>query len=232
MEQFYNFASGPLFKFCLALMALGIIRTLIIYFYSTYIAWKKSGNGIERPGLTILRSFSWIFTVNNPLKIGIVFSFVSPAFHIGLLVIPFFLNEHASLLGDYTGLQWPTLTRGFADFLTVTTICAGMWFILRRALTRTGRTISTPQDYLLPALIIILFLTGFTAASPLNPLPYRTTMIVHVLCGDVIIALIPFSKLSHCFFIPIMKISSAIVWRFPPRHTAGKPEHASVLQRT
>lgn len=214
MEQLYEFARGPLFRFCIALMVLGILRAIGMYIFAT-AAVLRNGSGIERPVLTALRSVIWVFSARRPEKAGLLFRAASFAFHSGVLIVPVFLHEHAALLGGFLGMRWSALPRSIADVLTVVTIISGALLLVRRAGNRTSRAMSAPQDYCVLLLITVLFLSGYMASSAYNPFSFRATMLVHVLCGDIILAMIPFSKLSHGFLFPVMRVSGAIGWKFP-----------------
>ena len=50
-----------------------------------------------------------------------------------------------------------------------------------------------------------------------NVLSYRATMFVHVLAGDLLLAIMPFTKLSHAVLFPFERVSSEVYWRFPWR---------------
>ena len=42
-------------------------------------------------------------------------------------------------------------------------------------------------------------------------------MLIHVLCGDAILLLIPFTKLSHCVLYPLIRLGSEIAWHLAPQ---------------
>jgi nitrate reductase gamma subunit len=42
-------------------------------------------------------------------------------------------------------------------------------------------------------------------------------MLIHVLSGNLIFVLMPFTKLAHCVIMPFSQFIIAIAWRFPAR---------------
>jgi len=54
------------------------------------------------------------------------------------------------------------------------------------------------SDYVLLAVVMLPFLTGFLAYHQLGP--YRPMLILHILAGEIMLVAIPFSRLSHMFF--------------------------------
>jgi hypothetical protein len=40
-------------------------------------------------------------------------------------------------------------------------------------------------------------------------------MLIHVYSADLILLLIPFSKISHCVLAPLSQIVTAVAWKFP-----------------
>ena len=41
-------------------------------------------------------------------------------------------------------------------------------------------------------------------------------LLTHVLCGDLLILLVPVSKLSHMALLPLTQLVSELSWHFPP----------------
>jgi nitrate reductase gamma subunit len=75
---------------------------------------------------------------------------------------------------------------------------------------------SQVTDYLLLILLLVPFVSGLLASHPTwNPFSYQSTVLVHVLAGDLVLAVIPFTKLSHVVLFPFERVSSNVYWRFP-----------------
>ena len=115
------------------------------------------------------------------------------------------------------GISWLTLNQGWADTLTIVAIATSLILFVRRVSTRLTRTLSHPQDYALPLLIAMPFITGYLAMHPAaNPFSYNPTMLVHVLSSNLLLVLIPFSKLSHVALFPATQLISEMGWHLVP----------------
>ena len=120
------------------------------------------------------------------------------------------------------GVGWLTLNQGWADILTIVAIATSLILFVRRVSTKLTRTLSRPQDYALPLLIAAPFITGYLAMHPaVNPFSYNPTMLVHVLTSNLILILIPFSKLSHAALFPATQLISEMGWHLVPGGGSG-----------
>ena len=117
------------------------------------------------------------------------------AFHIGLLFTPIFLRAHNIILKERWGFSLWSLPEGVADILTIVVIVAGVFLLLRRIAFPEVRIITTAYDYLLLAIAVAPFVTGFMAYHQ-DP-DYHFWLIAHILCGEIMLVAIPFTKLSH-----------------------------------
>jgi nitrate reductase gamma subunit len=74
-------------------------------------------------------------------------------------------------------------------------IVAVIFLILRRIALPEVRLITTAYDYLMIAIAVAPFITGFIAAH--GTANYNFWIISHVICGEIVLVAIPFTKLSH-----------------------------------
>ena len=124
---------------------------------------------------------------------------VSMAFHIGLFLVPLLLPAHSVLMRQSIGAGLPTLPEPLLDKLTLVLLGMGAFFLLRRIVFPRVRALSTLRDYLVLLLVAAPFLTGYAAYH--QWLAYRTVIVLHMLTGELLIALIPFTKLGHMPFL-------------------------------
>jgi hypothetical protein len=73
------------------------------------------------------------------------------------------------------------------------------------------------MDYILLLLLLSLFVSGYIAGRPWNPIPYDSLMLFHTLTGIVIIVLTPFTKIAHCVLFPLIRLASEMAWHLTPR---------------
>jgi len=67
-------------------------------------------------------------------------------------------------------------------------------------------------------LLLIPFVTGFVCANlNVDPKSYQFFMLMHVLSGDLIFILIPFTKIAHCVLMPLSQVVCTLAWKFPPK---------------
>jgi len=219
LEAFIDFAKGPLFRLSLAIMILGLIRLVLLTIYGAIKANWRAGDKTLRWGYIIRYTLYWVFPVNKVFKQRPVYSIISMLFHAGLILVPIFLFSHNQLWEKSLGITWFALSKNLADILTVTTIVTGVMLLLFRLDSKESRFLSRKQDYLWLILLIIPFVTGFLAANGgLNPIHYRFCMLLHFLSADLILLLIPFTKIAHCVLFPFSQLVSAQGWRFPANY--------------
>lgn len=215
MEQWLEFARGPLFRFAFIVMLLGLIRQVILTALGIARVIREAGDPVVPYGKVALTTLKWLFPFKN-LNNRLMYSLLSVTFHLGIIITPVLLLPHIALWKKGIGLSWPAIHHMAADALTLIAIAAGIGLIIGRVGNRNARHLSRFQDYFLPPLIIIPFITGYLAMHPaINPFPYAGTMLIHVLSGDLIFLLIPFTKLSHCVLLPATQLVSEVGWHFP-----------------
>ncbi len=137
--------------------------------------------------------------------------------HLGVVIVPLLLLDHLLLWEKSIGVRPPALPQTLANFLTIVTIVMAVSLVVKRIASRTARTLSTFQDYALLFMIMVIFLSGYSASRPWNPVSWEGTMIIHVLAGDLLLLLTPFTKLSHIVLYPVLKFSGELGWKFPSR---------------
>jgi nitrate reductase gamma subunit len=217
MDEFLEFAKGPLFRLCFMIMLLGLARIIFLDLWGAYKAFKKAGDRMMPWKLIISRTWEWLFPVKRLSRNFQVYSVLSILFHVGLIIVPIFLYAHIDLWKQSVGISWPALPYGWALWLTVATIIFAISLIAGRLIIKQARALSRKQDYLWLILLLIPFLTGFMCANlNISPETYQFFILVHVLSGDLIFVLIPFSKIAHCVLEPLSQLVSTLAWKFPP----------------
>jgi nitrate reductase gamma subunit len=150
-------------------------------------------------------------------EVRAVFSFTSMLFHVCIIVTPIFLGAHIMLWQRGLGISWPAIGSSLADYLTLIGIAAGIALFADRLFARASRALSRPQDFLLPVLLVVPLASGYLAMHPgINPFGYDGTMFVHVMSGNLIFLLVPFSKMSHMALFPGTQLVSDLGWHLPP----------------
>jgi len=215
VDALLEFAKGSLFKFSFALMILGSLRIVGLAFFNVGEALYRVEDRKIDYGEITRNTFSWLFPVKRWSTGRPAYSLISIAFHIGLILVPFFLAAHIGLWNQATGLSWPAMPQTVADILTVVVICCGPALVLGRLFHRNARAISRFQDYFWPLMLTVPAFSGFLCANGgLSAEAYRFWMLIHVLCANGIMIFIPFTKLSHSVLVPISQLVSGVGWKF------------------
>ena len=216
MEAALQFARGPLFAACFSLMVLGLSRLILLRVHQYRRAWKRAAHDHFPFGRALRDMGKWLVPVTHIYRASPAIGVLSFLFHIGLILVPIFLAEHVLLWQRGVGFGWSALPPTLADGFTILTIVTGLGLLGFRIFKSAARFMSQAADYLLLASLLIPFVSGLLASHPTwNPFSYQFTMLVHVLAGDLVLALMPFTKLSHAVLFPFERMSSEVYWRFP-----------------
>lgn len=195
----YQFVTGPLAWIAFTIFFVGLLVRVIGYIrgldwqadrvaYTQHLSYGM--RGALRSILYWLLPFgtrSWRFYP--------VFTLMFFIFHISLLVVPIFLPAHNILLKERWGFGLWTLSEPVADIMTLAMFGAAIFLILRRIALPEVRILTTPYDYLVLAITLAPFITGFLASHLVGD--YQFWLIAHIITGEVLLIAIPFTKLSH-----------------------------------
>jgi nitrate reductase gamma subunit len=215
MQEWLDFAKGPLFAFTFLIMIFGLARHFLLQFYSIFISkgkqlknvsWKKIFSDIG----------TWIVPVKHLIKGTVLFSTVSFIFHVAAIVVSVLFIDHIVLWEDFLKIDLPSIGRTFADILTLTTIGCILILFACRLFVRRQREMSRKSDYILLIMVLLPFLFGFFAGHPsFNPFPWETAMLLHLLSAEALFIAIPFTKLAHIVLYLFDRLS-AVHWQFKP----------------
>ena len=216
MEALLDFARGPLFRLTFALMVLGLARILILEIWGIVNAYRKAGDKVMPWGLATTRTIEWLIPMKRVFNKRPFYSLFSILFHVGLILVPIFLFAHVELWKSSLSFGWFTLSKSWADLLTLTTIGFGLAIFIGRVGSRNARFLSRKQDFLWPLVLVVPFVTGYICANmTVTPAAYRFFTLVHVLSAELIFVLIPFTKISHCVIMPFSQLVITLAWKFP-----------------
>ncbi len=217
MDALLEFARGPLFRLCFAIMVLGLARILFLDLWGAYKAYRKACDKKMPWKLIAGRTFEWIFPVKRLAGNRHIYDVFSILFHVGLILVPVFLFAHINLWKESLGISWPALPYWWTFWLTLCTIVSATFLFVGRLVIKATRSLSRVQDYLWLLLLLVPFVTGFVCANLIvAPGTYRLLMVTHVLFADLIFVLMPFTKIAHCVLAPFSQIISTLGWKFPP----------------
>lgn len=203
MHAFIDFITGPMVWISFLIFIAGVIfRLYNIYslaekkekFIFNYMSFKFGMRSI----FAWLTPFLPVSTRKSPVFWGI-----SYIFHLLLFIVPIFLLSHVALLEE--SMQWslPYLSDSVADILTVVVILALIFFAIRRMVVPEVKYLTGLSDYVFILLVAIPFITGFIAYHQF--FAYKAMVIVHVISGELMLILIPFTRFFHMFMAPFTR---------------------------
>ena len=140
--------------------------------------------------------FYWLVPWGSKsLRLQPVFAFMVFAFHLTLLAAPLLLNAHNILWDEAFGISLWSVPDIWADTMSAIFLGSILFLVIRRIVRSEVRILTSAWDYTLLGLTALPFLTGFLAYHQFGP--YETLMIAHILTGEILLVLIPFTKLGH-----------------------------------
>ncbi|MFP4473961.1 MAG: TmcC family electron transfer complex membrane anchor subunit [Desulfatibacillaceae bacterium] len=198
MHAIYNLLTGVLIWVSVAVFLFGCIYTLVS---RALMAKKKDG--------IVYSYFNFYYAVRSILHWVVpyaarnwrnhpFFTVVTFLFHICLLAMPLLLFAHIALFNEAWDVSWWFLPETVADVATVIVILSCLFFLGRRLFLKDVRFLSSASDYALLALVAAPYVTGLWAGQQWAGHDY--VLLLHIFTGELLLALIPFTKLGHMIF--------------------------------
>jgi len=203
MHAIYEFVSGPMVWLAFGLFVLGSLYRLVSM---GRLAAEKDPMVFNYMSIFYaLRSiFHWVVpyaSVNmrkHPVMTAVAF-----AFHICLLAVPIFLCAHIILINESWQIHWWYMPNLAADVMTLIVIGGCLFFLCRRLMRPEVRYLTTFSDFLILAGVAAPFITGFWSYHQFPG--HAVAGILHIISGEVMLVMIPFTRLSHMLFFPFTR---------------------------
>ena len=195
----YNFLTGPMLFISLVVFFGGLIYRLVMYFKGLdwrleRVAYKPHMSEGMKGGLH--SAYKWLVPFGTfGWRAQPFFTICFFLFHIGAVLVPIFLIGHNIVLKETFGFSFPAMPQILADVLAVATIIGAIFITLRRIALAEVRILTTSYDYFILALATLPFITGFIARLHVGSYDFWLTC--HILTGELMLILAPFTKLSH-----------------------------------
>ncbi|MCF8035570.1 MAG: hypothetical protein K9K62_01730 [Desulfobacteraceae bacterium] len=195
----HAFLTGPMFYISIAVLVIGLLVRVVRYIRGldwkldrvAYRAHRKAGmKGAARS------IFKWLVPFGTrSWRVQPVMTVVFFVFHIGVVAVPLFLLAHNMFLEEKLGFSFFTLPALAADILSWGVLAALLILVLRRIALPEVRILTTFHDYFILALTAAPFVTGLICRY--DPANYDFWLLIHIAAGELLLILIPFTKLSH-----------------------------------
>jgi ferredoxin len=119
-------------------------------------------------------------------------------YHVILVLAVCFTQGHNVLLDLSWGFSFPSIPEKTMDLLTLLMIAVSLYYLLRRAFSAKLKFPHIFRDYLAILATAAPFVTGFIAYH--QWFDYRTTIICHMLSGQLMLIALLYTKLGHIIF--------------------------------
>jgi nitrate reductase gamma subunit len=150
---------------------------------------ERSAQPLDRLQRWLSRSAAGV----HPLMIVL-----TAVFHVLLFVTPIFLVAHNTLLRSAFGFGLPSLPEALSDLLTFVVLICVLSFLYRRLFLRRVRAITSAYDLFVLLITGLPFVTGFACYHQMGP--YMPLLLLHVVSGELMLILVPFTRLGHAVF--------------------------------
>ncbi len=197
----YDFIQGQLVWIAFVIFILGLIFQFIQFFKLTKKKeWIYPPGEIKREKRTVGKWVAFcLASLHGTLwKTDPLVTIVTSVFHVFLILVPVFLLGHNILLNQSWGFRLWSLPESLTDVLTLIVLICVAFFLGRRLFLARVRVITSLYDYVVLLVALAPFLTGYFAYH--QWFNYDTVMTVHILVGEVMLIIIPFTKLGHMLF--------------------------------
>jgi len=200
--DFYELVRGPLAMLSFVILIFGIgFRLFHFYTQGTnpkMLYPKENLTQGFRSIITGIIPFATRFMRERPL-----FTIVTVLFHASVLLVPLFFMAHIVLWFESYGIVWFNISNALADTMSLFVLFACVFFFIRRLTVKEVKMVSQTSDYIVLIVIFTCFLTGFLAFHQWGP--YRPMLIGHILSSEILIAMVPFSRLWHMVAYPFSR---------------------------
>ena len=195
MNELYDFLSGPALWAAFTVFVVGLIVRLVYLFGLSRERDRVFYNHVDLRWA--LRSIvHWLFPLGSiSMRSQPLFSIAFYVFHVCLFIVPIFLLAHNMLWRESFGIRLPSMPDSLADILTMVFMVTAVILLVRRLVRPEVRILTTAWDYFLILLTSSPFVTGFLAYHQIGP--YKLMMLLHILLAEILLVVIPFSKLGH-----------------------------------
>jgi nitrate reductase gamma subunit len=138
----------------------------------------------------------------------------SYAMHAGLLLVMFGFAPHILFITTLTGLQWPSLPTAVVLAAAVISLGSMVAVLIHRMTMQEASIFSTFDDYFTWSTVFVAMLSGMMCYPHLGGAPvsgpYAMLLTAHLLAVEVLMIWLPFGKLIHVAFMPLLQGAIAI----------------------
>ena len=191
----YAFLTGPALWFTFIFLIGGLLVRIGVLFRLSLKKDRIVYNHISL-GWGLQSILQWLIPGGSAsMRQQPVFTVAAFVFHLSLLIVPLFLSAHILLWEEAFDITLWSLPDALADGMTLILIGAAIYLGVRRRIRPEVRILTSSWDYFLLVMTTLPFITGFLAYHQWGP--YEVLLILHILLSQILLILIPITKLGH-----------------------------------
>ena len=211
----YELVRGPLMTGTLILFLGGLLWRVFQFFKFTYrlpqaaaplndhLTTISGGNRRIRSVRRIWRRMR-IHYRNTIFGMTPVTAWLTMAYHVIIVLAICFTQGHNVLLDLSWGYSFPSLPENTMDLLNIFMIAVSLYYLLRRTFSAKLKFPHAFRDYLAILATAAPFVTGFIAYH--QWFDYTTVITLHLLAGNVLLIVLPFTKIGHMVFFFFVRL--------------------------
>ncbi|MEG3640841.1 hypothetical protein [Magnetococcus sp. PR-3] len=197
-NELLMFVRGAGFDWAVVIFLIGIgvrILEIVLLGRKADLAVPRAPDYRAQGYMSILRRFLPMPGLVKQVPITVIGGYI---FHVGFILVVLFYIPHIAQIKNTLGLSWPGLPTPVMDFISVLTIGALIALLIDRLMSPVKRHLSGFEDYLVWLLSLVPMLTGYLAYHHMV-LPYSLMLALHIASVELLLVVLPFTKLSHMF---------------------------------
>lgn len=208
-----EFARGPALQVAMIVFVFGVIWRLTWLFFLPH-AKDRSKAKITGGALfsgTVGSFVRHMWPAKEYASRTLVSTVTSYTFHIGLALIVFGFAQHIQFIRSITGLHWGGMPTAVISAVSVITLAALLFALLRRLTNPVLKVISTFTDYWAWFVTTLPVVTGLAAVSHLW-IRYEDLLAIHILSVCLLLISFPFGKLMHAFLVFVTRTQTGMFY--------------------
>jgi len=196
-------ARGPAFEWALGILLAGIVLRLV----EIFSLGRKMDLSVAREhspgsGWKTILSRSYDFKLTTPhIALTYIAGYI---FHVGLMITVLLFIPHIEIWESIVSFGWPGLPTPVVDLITVITMLALLVLLIDRLTNAVKQQLTTFGDYLAWLVTFLPLLTGYMCYHHIW-LPYTQMLALHILSVELLMVVLPFTKLIHSVTIFIAR---------------------------
>lgn len=230
MDAWIDLARGPLLRIAFAICALGLLYRVGASLFIAVTAYLRAGDRRIPFAEALAATAAWLVPVRL-FRSRPIYSIASFAFHLGVILVPLFYVGHVALWHEMVPLPWPSFGGDAGDLLSVLALVGLGAVLVGRLGTKASRSLTRGTDLAVLVALLAAVVSGLLSAHPdLAPGNPRAWLLAHMLLGDLVLVMVPTTKIAHCVLFPFARVQFELAWR-PPAETGRHVARALASKR-